>query len=142
MACDLFIHNYQAVRVTGWGRALHAPVDVKFSEDTQVQPDINCIRRERLPIYRGHTVFGGPDVVVEILSPSNRTYDQIKKANLYAANGVPEFWLGDPDAPDLTLFALRACQYAPVPPVDGFLHSTLVPDLAIDLAKLFADLDE
>ncbi len=41
-------------------------------------------------IYRGNTVYEAPDFVVEILSPSNRSYDQIEKARHYAETGVPD----------------------------------------------------
>jgi len=44
-------------------------------------------------IYRGNTVYEAPDFVVEILSPSNRTYDEVEKARLYVESGVPEYWI-------------------------------------------------
>ena len=58
-----------------------------------MQPDLIVIRNERMGIYRGSTVYEASDIVVEIHSPSNRTYDKVEKARLYAESGVPEYWI-------------------------------------------------
>ena len=137
------LHNlfHQTVVVTGWGRVYSAPVDVRFSAEDQVQPDLLVIRRDRLDMYRGNTVFGPPDIVVEILSPSNRAYDLVTKARLYAAANVPELWIADPDEPGLRISALSDGQYHPVEPAaDGTLRSTVVPGLVVALTDLFASL--
>ena len=82
VAGNLFYILHQAVTLTGWGKTYFAPVDVRFSTHNQVQPDLLVISHERLDIGRGNTVYGAPDIVVEILSPSNRNYDEVEKALL------------------------------------------------------------
>lgn len=131
---------YQAAEATGWGRVYYSPVDVRFSEISQVQPDLLVLRTDHLDRYHGHTVFGPPDIIVEILSPSNRSYDENEKARLYAAAGVPEYWIADPDGLDLRLFTLRDGVYIPVEPDGGMLRSTIVPGLTVDLATLQTEL--
>lgn len=42
-------------------------------------------------------VNGAPDLVVEILSPSNRKYDMVDKLEKYEAAGVREYWIVDPE---------------------------------------------
>ena len=65
------------------------------------------ICRERREICRGNTLYGAPDIVVEILSASNRSHDQVEKANLYARAGVPEYWILDPIMHSFQMFALN-----------------------------------
>ncbi len=129
---------YNAVLSTGLGHVYFAPVDVRFSGNDQVQPDLLVIRNERSGTYRGSTGHGASDIVVEILSPSNRSYDEERKARLYATASVPEYWILDPIAPDFRMLALTGAQYVPVTPEDGQLRSTVAPGLVINPAHLFA----
>ena len=46
-----------------------------------------------------------PDWVCEVLSPSNAANDRVSKRRLYAAHGVPYYWIIDPEG--RTLEALR-----------------------------------
>jgi Uma2 family endonuclease len=141
LSSDLHFLLYEAVVNTGLGRVFHAPVDVRFTEGDQVQPDLLVILKDRLDIYRGHIVHGAPDVVVEILSPSNRTVDLVEKARLYAEHAVPEYWILDPIEKTIQLFRHEGGRHVIVAPEAGVLHSAVVPGLAIDPAKLFAQLD-
>jgi Uma2 family endonuclease len=140
LSSDLHFFLYQAIDQSGAGRVFSAPVDVRFSEHNQVQPDLLAIRRERLDIYQGHTVHGAPDIVVEILSPSNASYDEVEKRQLYAAAGVPEYWILDPRVRRLTILRLSGDEYEAVEPVESLLRSTAVVDFDIDPADLFAKL--
>ena len=40
--------------------------------------------------------MGTPSLVVEILSPSTRSIDMVKKLNTYIISGVQEYWMVDP----------------------------------------------
>jgi Uma2 family endonuclease len=88
--------------------------------------------------YQGHTVFGPPDIVVEILSPSNWAYDQGKKARLYARYGVPEYWIVDQAERTFQMRALVNGEYVSVRPVDGRYPSTVVSHLVVDPEVIFA----
>jgi Uma2 family endonuclease len=134
----LHLRLADAVETTGWGEVYYAPVDVRFTERDQVQPDLLVIRKERLGIYRGHIAHGAPDVIIEILSPSNRTVDLVQKAQLYADHGVPEYWILDPVERTTQLFTLKDKQYLPVEPDGGLFRSTVVPGLVIDPAELYS----
>ena len=129
------------VAATKSGRAYFSPVDVRFSAHDLVQPDLIYIRRERLHLYRGHIMDGPPDVVMEVISPSNRDYDITEKARLYERYAVPEYWVFDPENRKITHLALVNGRHRAVEPVDGLYRSTVIPDLVIDPKVLFADLD-
>ncbi len=124
------------------GEVYFAPVDVSLSGHDVVEPDLLFIRKDRLHIFNDQFVAGPPDLVVEILSPSSRGQDLGKKFALYARAGVPEYWVADPDALDLAIYVLSPQGvYERVEPVAGVLRSTVLPDLVIDLAALFAGLE-
>ena len=54
-----------------------------------------------------------PDLLLEVLSPSNRAYDRKRKRDRYERAGVREFWLVDPDAKSIDQLILRKGRYGP-----------------------------
>ena len=74
-----------------------SPVDVQLDCDdkTVVQPDVLvvCDRTK----YKNGRVFGAPDLVIEVLSPSTRRKDMQLKMYKYAGAGVREYWMVDPE---------------------------------------------
>lgn len=60
-----------------------------------VQPDILFVARERLKIIRKN-VWGAPDLVVEVTSPSTAKRDRTLKLSWYRQYGVRECWIVDP----------------------------------------------
>src|SRR5215204_1275458 len=78
------------------GRVLTAPLDVFFEGANPVQPDLVVM----LPGWNGMLAErgpqGAPDLLIEILSPSNRGHDLLTKRALYARAGVREYWIVDP----------------------------------------------
>ena len=75
-----------------------APVDVQLDCDnrTMVEPDVIVVC-DRDKIIR-RCVYGAPDFIVEVLSPSTKKKDLTIKLNKYIEAGVKEYWLVDPDA--------------------------------------------
>lgn len=47
-------------------------------------------------INRGDNLIGAPDIVVEVLSPSNTASEMFEKRILCMDNGCREFWVVDP----------------------------------------------
>ncbi|MCD8016003.1 MAG: Uma2 family endonuclease [Lachnospiraceae bacterium] len=76
--------------------AFVSPLDVQLDCDdkTVVQPDV-LILCDLKKLRNGH-VFGAPDLVVEVLSPSTSKRDQGLKVAKYKLAGVREYWLIDP----------------------------------------------
>lgn len=65
-------------------------------DKTMVQPDILVVCDENKINKEG--IFGAPDLVVEVLSPSTRKKDMSVKLAKYMGAGVREYWIVDPDA--------------------------------------------
>jgi len=124
------------------GQVPFAPVDVRLSPHSVVQPDLLFIRNDRLHIY-GPTgpVEGAPDLVVEIVSPSSQVMDRVRKAALYADSGVSEYWIVDPEKREVQVLVLAQGRYEPVESDAGELPSTVIPGLVVDPDVLFAGLD-
>lgn len=74
---------------------LTSPVDVQLDCDdkTMVQPDIVVIC-DRSKFQSGR-IYGAPDLIVEVLSPSTRKKDMYIKAEKYLNAGVREYWIID-----------------------------------------------
>ncbi len=77
------------------GEVLFAPVDIIVQREPlrTRQPDLLFIINERLGIIRDGRVHDGPDLVVEIMSPSNTRAEIERKLADYALIGVRECWL-------------------------------------------------
>lgn len=88
------------------GEVLHAPLDVVFSEDIFVQPDILFVSQERGHIIGSQHIAGAPDLVVEVLSPGTEPRDRTYKLQLYCRYGVREYWLVDPETETVEVLAL------------------------------------
>jgi Uma2 family endonuclease len=68
-------------------------------------PDLAGWRRERMPeIPDGHIFDIVPDWVCEVISPSSRALDRMKKMPIYLREGVPYLWIIDPSAQLLDVF--------------------------------------
>lgn len=75
---------------------LLSPLDVQLDRDnkTLVQPDVVIIC-DREKFQRG-IIYGAPEFVAEILSPSTRKKDLSLKLAKYTEAGVMEYWIVDP----------------------------------------------
>lgn len=78
------------------GELCHAPTDVVLSDDTVVVPDLAFVSRARERIIRTAGIFGPPDLIIEILSPSAPERDTEVKRRIYAQHGVQHYWIVDP----------------------------------------------
>ena len=123
-----------------------APFDVRLPRnrepddkvETVVQPDILVVCDEKKLDDKG--CRGAPDLVIEILSPSTASKDNIQKRRLYEKHGVKEFWLISPTARIVTVYRLesagrfgRSDVYADT----DIIKIELFPGLEIDLARVF-----
>ncbi|MBU2696071.1 hypothetical protein CCO04_13350 [Pimelobacter sp. 30-1] len=52
-----------------------------------------------------------PVLVVEVLSPTTRTEDLVRKPREYLRGGIPHYWVLDREAPSLTAFAAGEGQW-------------------------------
>ena len=74
------------------------PITVRLEDELVLEPDVVFVRKDRLDIVdpEGH-IHGPPDLVVEILSPSTKSYDRDLKRKRYLESGVEQVWIIDID---------------------------------------------
>ncbi len=79
---------------------LFAPYAVFISRDeyNYLEPDLLILypHGEEDDRSQSDGCHGGPDFVLEIVSPSSKTMDYIRKLDKYTAAGVREYWIVDP----------------------------------------------
>jgi Uma2 family endonuclease len=123
-------------------RVYPAPFDVRLfyeedeSDDTVVQPDITIICDEKKRGEEG--CRGAPDLVVEILSPSNTAIEMQRKFRIYQKAGVREYWVVDPENKSLTVHLFQ--EKAAITHIYGNTGTapvSILPDLDISLDEVF-----
>ena len=126
------------VRTGAGGKLFCAPFDVHLPTGDVVQPDLLWISPARVGIVRGW-VYGAPDLVVEILSPSHPERDRIVKRGLYARCGVREYWIVDPAGRGVEVFVLRDGTFAPAGwfTRETRIVSEVLPGLALPVDEVF-----
>jgi len=121
---------------------LISPVDVQLDRDdkTMVQPDVLIVCERKKVILR--CVYGAPDFVVEVLSPSTRKKDMTKKLQKYMDAGVREYWIVDPRQKRVLVYDFSKGNE---PVLYGFQDEIPVGlyggDLKIDMKEVFEEVE-
>ena len=126
----------------GLGRVYDASAGFDLPSGDTLEPDVSFVSKERLaaapPVERGRFGKVVPDLVVEVLSRSTARRDRTEKKAIYAANGVREYWIVDPDRRAVTVFHLRGKSFdAGAQFSAASVTSEILPGLAIELGALF-----
>ena len=133
-------------------RVFMAPADVRLDYDnfdnTVVQPDLFVVcDKSKLD---GQNCNGAPDLVIEILSPSNSMMDKFIKFNKYLQSGVKEYWIVDPFEKTITVYTLSEDKY--IAEVHGkdeeenieknLIKVGIFEDLIINTEEIFGEIEE
>jgi len=118
------IYNYLEKNPLGIIRI--APYDVYLDRRNAFQPDIIFINDERKGLIRDNGLHGAPDLAIEILSPHTGKYDLEDKMEVYAANGVKEYWIVEPHEKRAKGYWLVEDEYHLFAEETGVLNSKLL----------------
>ncbi|WP_209329166.1 Uma2 family endonuclease [Lunatimonas salinarum] len=126
-----------------------APFDVRFPKTSKedkhifnvVQPDICVICDPAKLDERG--CIGAPDLIVEILSPSNSKTELKHKYELYESHGVREYWIIHAETQDLLIYSLENGRYVPSRLLTSgdLVESSVLPGFKLDLEEFFGDIE-
>ncbi len=105
------------------------------------EPDICYFNAAKAAAFQPDQMrFPAPDFIVEVLSASTEANDRGVKFDDYAAHGVAEYWLIDPDTQTVEQYRLRAEVYElAIKAQSGELHSFAVPGFTIPVRAIFDD---
>lgn len=109
MALSVALGAYVSQNKLGAVRA--APFDVQLFPGTIRQPDLLYVNNDHLAWLEDKFANGRPDWVAEIISPGDREIDEVVKVEEYAQAGIPEYWLIDPKAKTVRVYALAGEAY-------------------------------
>ncbi len=94
------------------GKLYTSPTAVVLNEDTVIIPDLVFLKKENRHKFDAEWgIKGAPDLVVEIVSPSSFKLDRFEKRSLYLENGIPEYWIVDPNYRSIEIHSLRDGRY-------------------------------
>lgn len=122
------------------GKVFFAPIDLYIDQRNVFQPDLVFISSEKKNIITNRGIEGVPDLIVEIISPSNVFTDRNRKKKVYQQIGVREYWIVDPanhtlevykhDQPDADVPHLYLVK-------EGEVSSSVLTNLKFDLKDIF-----
>ena len=106
------------------------------SKKAEVAPDVAAYCDKNQIFYRGY--IGIPQLVVEVLSPSNADDDLIVKKDLYEKYGVPEYWIISPMSKKVWIYMLIDNKYELKNSctLNDKFTSTRFEELEIDLSEV------
>jgi len=139
---NLYRPLYDFVSRRRLGFVLFAPIDVIIRRKPKLrmrQPDLIYVSNERQHLISDR-IEGGPDLVIEILSPSDTRKSITKKLKDYAKIGVRECWLVSIEAETVEVLQLtpKSVKRAGLYGIGDVVRSQVLPGLELPTRKLFA----
>jgi Uma2 family endonuclease len=124
----------------GLGKVLGPDSLVHLATCRRFAPDAYFIRQKRVRSPRPRQFEGAPDLVVEVLSPSNRGYDLEDKRVAYHEAGVGELWIVDGENGHLLIDRRqRGKSYVEEVLPAGKAHSKVLAGFWLDASWLWAE---
>lgn len=109
-------------------------LNFKKDDRNYFEPDISVIcNRDKLDQKGCH---GAPEWVVEIVSPSSRKMDYVRKLPVYKEAGVLEYWIVDYDRQVISVYYLQESDTPVKYTFQDTIRTSIYEDLAIDFSLL------
>lgn len=125
----------------GKGLVLFSPVDLYLDDENAFQPDLIFIPNEKKHIIKKDGIYGPPDLVIEILSPSTAHYDLREKFRVYERAGVKEYWIVDPEIKSIEVYGRSEGRFSLLIKAEGTaeVKSALLEGFRSSLDEIFSD---
>ena len=124
-------------QLRGPSRFYVQPITLVLGPGYAPAPDLCAILTDRLHIIEDGYPHGAPDFAIEILSPSNRSNDLIRKKRIYAEHGVREYWIVDGDAETVTRYHLHRGRYHQPDVRHRSIRMRILPQVHVDLLAIW-----
>ncbi|HYV94235.1 MAG TPA: Uma2 family endonuclease [Chitinophagales bacterium] len=126
LSMSLSSQMHQFVEKNNLGEILAAPIDVYLDEENAYQPDILFISKENLSLIRRKGIYGAPDIIIEILSPTNAYNDFATKLHIYEKHGIKEYFIVDPNTKEVIAYSLVDKKFREEYREDGVITSKVL----------------
>ena len=140
LALAKLLHTYTAVNKLGYVGAEKLLVSLTRND---YEPDVCFFGNEKAKKFKpAQMQFPAPDLVVEVLSKTTEAHDRGIKFTDYAAHGVSEYWIVDPDTETLEQYILDDGEYELImKSKDGMVESRAVAGFKIPVRAIFSEKD-
>jgi Uma2 family endonuclease len=122
----------------GLGKVLGPDSLIHLAPGRRCTPDVFFISQARVPAPLPKEFDGVPELVVEVLSPSNRRYDLRDKRQIYRDAGVGEVWCIDAELRQIIVDRQQAGISNEEIVSAGMVLSAVLPGLWVDASWLWA----
>ncbi len=133
------LNQILAVRLAG--RAIvSVQMPIVLSDDTEPEPDVQLLRRRAVP-YKEREADASDVLLLIEVAESSLAYDRTRKLKLYAAAGIPEYWVVDCVGESIEVYrGPSADGYREVARVTGdrTIAPQAFPEVALPLSEVFA----
>ena len=128
---------FEQIERAGLGVVIDAPMDVHLGAHDIVEPDLIVVLRGNPRVRIKSWLYGPPDLVVEILSPTTSTTDRGVKTARYAHFGVPEYWIVAPAAQTIEQYVLEGREYVLAASCRDWISPRILPTVRVDLGPVW-----
>lgn len=140
----LFLALERFVSERQLGEVFFAPLPVRLTPTKYREPDIVFVRPERIRSMQGQP--NGADLVVEVVShgKESRERDYVEKRTEYAAAGIGEYWIVDPEQRTITVLELADGTYREQSVLKNrdVASSSLLGGFSVRIDEVFAKCDD
>lgn len=109
-------------------------------------PDVMFVSQAKLdalqaadPDWQDKPILGAPDLVVEVISPTDKALILGRKVKLYLEDGVRLLWVVEPDNDMVTVYRTDTNQALRLDRADTLQGDDVLPGFTLSLEKLFGN---
>ena len=138
-----FIDNLARLLITRLGERAIVSIQmpIVLTEDTEPEPDVQVLRHRTIPYKERDALAEDAFLIIEVAQTS-LAYDRSTKLRLYAAAGIPEYWIVDCVTESIEVYrAPHADGYREIARITGPTAMVALqpsPDVVLTLAEIFA----
>jgi Uma2 family endonuclease len=129
------------IAATRRGVVVQAPFRVRLGAQCTREPDVSFLLSDA-DSRNGNRLWTGADLVVEVVSEgaADRNRYLVEKRADYAAAGIAEYWIVDPQDARVTVLVLVGTEYQEhsTAGIEGKVTSKLLAGLTLDVAKVLS----
>lgn len=128
---------YDLFNQVNHGEIFFSPIDLYLNDKNILQPDLIFISEENKSIISEKGIMGPPEIIIEVISPSNSFVDRNTKKRKYIEFGVIEYWIVDPGNKTLEIYIDDLDKPHLYLSGDGEVSSIVLQELKFDLSSVF-----